>query len=55
MEQWQYGVGEGVCAYADGRIYASYAGGTTVRYALDTEQDSVEVIKRGFGRLSIVH
>ena len=47
LEQWQYGVGEGVCAYADGRIYASYAGGTTVRYALDTEQDSVEVIKKG--------
>lgn len=47
LEQWQYGVGEGECAYADGRIYASYAGGTTVRYALDTEQDSVEVIKKG--------
>ena len=47
LEQRQYGVGEGVCAYADGRIYASYAGGTTVRYALDTEQDSVEVIKKG--------
>lgn len=47
LEQWQYGVGEGVCAYADGRIYASYAGGTTVHYALDTEQDSVEVIKKG--------
>lgn len=47
LEQWQYGVGEGECAYADGRIYASYAGGTTVHYALDTEQDSVEVIKKG--------
>lgn len=47
LEQWQYGAGEGECAYADGRIYASYAGGTTVRYALDTEQDSVEVIKKG--------
>lgn len=46
LEQWQYGVGEGVCAYADGRIYASYAGGTTVHYALDTEQDTVEVIKK---------
>lgn len=45
LEQRQYGVGE--CAYADGRIYASYAGGTTVHYALDTEQDSVEVIKKG--------
>ena len=47
LEQWQYGVGEGECAYADGRIYASYAGGTTVHYALDTEQDTVEVIKKG--------
>ena len=47
LEQWQYGAGEGECAYADGRIYASYAGGTTVHYALDTEQDSVEVIKKG--------
>lgn len=47
LEQWQYGVGEGECAYADGRIYASYAGGTTVHYVLDTEQDSVEVIKKG--------
>lgn len=47
LEQWQYGAGEGECAYADGRIYASYEGGTTVHYALDTEQDSVEVIKKG--------
>lgn len=47
LEQWQYGAGEGECAYADGRIYASYAGGTTVHYALDTEQDTVEVIKKG--------
>lgn len=48
LEQWQYGAGEGECAYADGRIYASFDSEAqeTVHYALDTEQDSVEVIKK---------
>ena len=48
LEQWQYGAGEGECAYADGRIYASFDSEAqeTVHYALDTEQDTVEVIKK---------
>lgn len=48
LEQWQYGAGEGECAYADGRIYASFDSEAQekVHYALDTEQDTVEVIKK---------
>lgn len=49
LEQRQYGPHEGDCAYAGDRIYASFGSETqeAVHYALDTEQDSVEVIKKG--------
>ncbi|WP_281527846.1 hypothetical protein [Ruminococcus champanellensis] len=48
LEQRQYGPHEGDCAYAGDRIYASFGSETqeAVHYALDTEQDSVEVIKK---------